>query len=266
MVEYALTKANRLRLARAFKSVERVDIGIDCVIEGQMGRAFVDDPDQATAFMIELGLFCYFAGEAGSTGGRQLMERLLPPKLLMPSSPGWIEVARALHGPWLFPVTRCRFSSAGLSMEHLDRLLHRSPFRDAVQRIGVAAAARALDDPDGFVDLSAFDSAEDFAQRGIGFCLVDGDAVIGAAYSSLICSKGIEVSIFVEPEHRHRGVATALGSALVKSSLERNLDPHWDAANTESCRLAEKLGYTRTGTYEASFLAEQSLPSGEVGA
>lgn len=55
ITELMLTKANRLELARAFRHNKRVDISIDCVIEGQMGKAFVDDPAAPTVFKITQG-------------------------------------------------------------------------------------------------------------------------------------------------------------------------------------------------------------------
>ncbi len=35
------------------------------------------------------------------------------------------------------------------------------------------------------------------------------------------------------------GMATALSARLLLRCPDRNLEPHWDAANPESCRLAE---------------------------
>jgi GNAT superfamily N-acetyltransferase len=87
----------------------------------------------------------------------------------------------------------------------------------------------------------------------MGFAVMDGDEILGAAYSSLVCSKGIEVSIYVEKKYRRQGVARALGSRLLLECLRRNLRPNWDAANPESCRLALKLGYVFTEFYEAYF-------------
>ena len=43
--------------------------------------------------------------------------------------------------------------------------------------------------------------------------------MVGAAYSSLVCSQGIEVSVYVEERHRQRGVATALCSRLLLDCL-----------------------------------------------
>ena len=55
--ELELTKPDRLHLAEAFRQSPRVDYSIDCVIEGQMGRAYVDDPARPTAWRISIGPF-----------------------------------------------------------------------------------------------------------------------------------------------------------------------------------------------------------------
>jgi len=68
MFELDLNKANRLKLAHAFRQNKRVDYSIQCVIEGQMGKAFVDQIDAPTAYAINIGPFWYFAGEARSHG------------------------------------------------------------------------------------------------------------------------------------------------------------------------------------------------------
>jgi hypothetical protein len=62
LYEYPLTKANRIRLARAFYQTPRVDLSIACVVEGQMGAVFVDNVEQPTVFKIQSGPFVYFAG------------------------------------------------------------------------------------------------------------------------------------------------------------------------------------------------------------
>ena len=41
--ELELNKANRLKLSRIFRNHKRVDFSLECVIEGQMDKAFVDD-------------------------------------------------------------------------------------------------------------------------------------------------------------------------------------------------------------------------------
>ena len=246
-----LTKTNRLRLARAFRQSPRVDYAIDCVVEGQMGRAFADDPEQPSAFGITVGPFWYFAGDAGSLGGAALLREWPAGTLLMPSPPDWIEAAQAAFPLEAMP--RYRFSAKTLAFDRLMQLFEASPCREAVTPLDAALVARLTALPDSYLEIEDFDSAEDFLQRGLGYAAVEGGRLMGVAYSSLVCSHGIEVSVYVEEPYRQRGVATALASRLLLEGLRLGLRPNWDAANPESGKLALKLGYTAVGDYEAYY-------------
>jgi hypothetical protein len=85
--ELELTKANRLKLARAFRNNKRVDFSIDCAIEGQLGKAFVDDLDHPAAYRITIGPFWYFAGDAHSPWGVEMLKNFPAYNLFMPSPP-----------------------------------------------------------------------------------------------------------------------------------------------------------------------------------
>lgn len=248
-----LTRANRLRIGRAFRFNRRVDMSINCVVEGQMGAAFVDDPEHPSAFRITVGPFWYFAGDAEVPAARQMMSQFPTYNLLMPSPGKWSDLAKELFGERLRINTRHQFSGTSLSAEHLLALRKGSGWMSRVVAIDAALAARLANQPDSYFDYSDFESAEDFAARGLGFCALDGDTVMGVAYSSLVCSRGIEISIFVNEAFRRRGVATALAASLVLSSLELGLEANWDAANPESAQLATKLGYTAVGPYDAYY-------------
>jgi GNAT superfamily N-acetyltransferase len=256
VIDYPLDKSNRVRLARAFKQVRRVDLSIDCVLEGQMGKAAVDRLEQPTVFMIQTGPFCYFAGDSHSPAAVEILQAFPHHTFLMPSTPGWIEAARALYGERLEVFPRTSFSANALSLDHLSFLITRSRYAETVEPIDLSLAECLRQNPDSWIDISLFDSAQDFMERGVGFCIRRDEHLIGAAYSSLVCSRGIEVSIYVEPAHRRKGMATALACRLLGRCLEQGMEPHWDAANIESCDLAEKLGYTRSGTYAAYFIRE----------
>jgi GNAT superfamily N-acetyltransferase len=255
LADYPLTKAHRLALARAFRDHRRVDLSLDCVVEGQMGQAFTDDPEEPAVFQIQVGPFCYLAGDPRHPAGQALLKTLSPESLLMPSSPGWVEAAREVHGDRLEAFPRTSYSADRLSPSRLEGLLSRSRYAGQLERIDAALAAQVRQAPGHFVDLTSFDSAEDFVERGLGYCVRAAGQVVGAAYTSLVCSRGMEVSIYVEPAHRRRGLATALASQLVLDCLAIKVEPHWDAANIESCDLAEKLGYVRLGSYLAHYLS-----------
>jgi len=253
--ELELNKVNRLKLAQAFYNHKRVDMSIECVIEGQMGKAFVDNPAHPTAYRITLGPFWYFAGEARSAGGRQMMQGFPAYSLLMPSPDAWLAVAREVYGDHLRPFTRYSFSSAELAAEHLTRLLSCSKYRERIVPISADMVTQLVGQPESYLELSDFDSVNDFVERGLGFTILDDGKVMGVAYSSLVCSHGIEVSLYVEEPYRRQGVATALGSTLLLECMRHNLRPNWDAANPESCKLAKKLGYVFVEAYEAHYHA-----------
>jgi GNAT superfamily N-acetyltransferase len=218
-----------------------------------MGTAFVDDAQDPSVFMIKIGPFTYFAGDVNSPGGQNMVANLSSYSYLMAAAPGWFDVILAQYGERLMPIERYSYASSSVDVAHLDQLCQTSPFRDEVKRMDAAFAA-SLWGQRHFIDFSDFESPEDWETRGIGFYLERQGDVVGAAYSSLVFSQGIEVSIFVQPDYRQQGLATALGAFLVKWCLAHNWDAHWDAANVMSCRLAEKLGYTPLGAYQAYYL------------
>lgn len=251
--EYPLTKANRLRLARAFRNVPRVDISIECVLEAQMGKAFVDDPTVPTAFHIQVGPFHYYAGDALGKGGQEMLGDFQPYNLFMSASEGWLEAGQKMYGERLVGIDRYSFSSECLSLERIQQFRRGNIASSAIKQIDQALLAQTWG-RDHFIDVSDFESPDDFIERGIGYYAEKDGEIIGAAYSSLICSTGIEVSLFVSEEHRRQGVATVLSAHLLEWCLQNNMDAHWDAANPESCKLAEKLGYIPTGSYQAYYL------------
>lgn len=250
---YDLTPAHRLVLARAFRACPRVDTAIDCAIEGQLGRALVDDVERPTTFAITVGPFWYFAGEPAGPSGLEILSELPAFGLMMPSTQGWRESAEALFGSTMRVFPRYRFSAAALSIPHLEGLLTASPHRHQVLPIDAALAGRLSSGNEPLLDLADFASVADFLERSFGFTLLDGERPMGLAYASLVCSHSLEVSVFVDERYRRRGVATAVSAALLLESLARGLRPNWDAANPESCALAERLGFVSTGSYEACY-------------
>lgn len=253
ITEYPLSKANRIQLARAFRNVPHVDLSIKCVIEGQMGKAYVDDLQTPSAYKIQVGPFFYFAGDASGEGGQEMVQNVQPWTLFMPSSEGWLEAGKRIYGERLIAFDRYSFSSECLSVELLEKLSQESEFSKDVKQIDLTLATEVWGQDDS-LDISDFESPSDFIERGIGYYVEKSGKIIGCAYSSLVCSKGIEVSIFVSEKYRRQGIATTLAARLLKWCLQNNMDPHWDAANPESCILAEKLGYLSKGMYQAYFL------------
>jgi GNAT superfamily N-acetyltransferase len=227
-----------------------VDIAIECAIEGRDVSVLVDDLQEPSVVLVEAsGLLCYFAGDAQHPEAHNAVRQLVGPRIVMPSPEPWIELLYDVHGEMVLVTDRYQFSSESLSYDRLASVVERSPIRHLLRKIEPAmlSSSRGL--------LGGGRIATDLDTADLGFCAIEGENLLGVAYPSLAHKAAIEVSIFVAPEHRRRGIATLLGAKLAKRALERGLDPHWDAANPVSCRLALKLGYKFIGSYEAHSLA-----------
>lgn len=254
--EYPLTKANRIRLACAFHDVPRVDLSIDCVIEAQMGKAFVDDLDAPTVFKIQSGPFFYLAGDVQTQGALEMLRSIQTYTLFMPSGQGWLLAAKDLFGRRLQLQDRYSFSSSHLDAAKIASMWQGSSWCNHLHRMDGDFAAQIWGQ-DHFIDLSDYDSPEDFGERGLGYYASDeATDIVGAAFASLVCSRGGEISIYVVEAQRRSGLATALAARLLHHCLDQHIDPHWDAANPASCKLALKLGYLPSSSYEAYYLAD----------
>ncbi len=65
---------------------------------------------------------------------------------------------------------------------------------------------------------------------------------------------GIEIEVATNYNHRRKGLATIVSAALILDCLEKEIYPNWDAANTTSAKLAEKLGYVFDKAYDTYFV------------
>jgi GNAT superfamily N-acetyltransferase len=74
---------------------------------------------------------------------------------------------------------------------------------------------------------------------------------VAAASAAAIGGGKAEFEIQTHPQFRRRGLARAVGAALILACLERGLEPCWDAANASSSALARQLGFRSKGTYDA---------------
>lgn len=223
------------------------------ILEGSHGDALVDDsanPKVAFLVLPKLQLMI-LGGDAEQPGMVRLLKELPHPTALMFAAPGWQElVADTLEGS-LIHITRYAFTSEKLSRSHLQRLRAALPEGFRLAQMDLALAKQLKQEKSEFSEdhLVNFDSPEDFFQRGFGYCILQGEQIVCAATTFVVCRRGVEIQINTREPQRRKGLASAAAAALILHSLERGLDPNWDAASPISARLAEKLGYTPQGEY-----------------
>ncbi len=87
--------------------------------------------------------------------------------------------------------------------------------------------------------------AEHFLDRGVGFSLFYNDKLASTAYSAYIHDHYLELGIETIEEYRGKGLAQYACSALIDYCLQNNFEPVWACRleNTNSCKLAQKLGF-----------------------
>lgn len=167
---------------------------------------------------------------------------------IVPSSEKWDRHLTAHFGEKLTTYPRTSFDSASLKLAHLRSLKSELPVGLTI----VPIDETHVRNQGGMLYqdlLSRFFTQADFLQQGAGFCLLEDEKMIGfAAANYPIRNQVLEVYIRVDynddPIHRNKGLGTQLGVTLLEYCLENGLDPHWDAANEISVRLALRLGYT----------------------
>jgi RimJ/RimL family protein N-acetyltransferase len=236
--------------------IPRVDLTVECVLDETMCSAQVDDPNNPKSLCIQMQVFWYFAGDPCTEWARKKIAQIPTYDFIMPSAAGWLEEIGKLYAERLQPYTRFSFSAESLSRDHLAALWDASPHKGMIRELDAESIEKLTSSEDNAFGIEAFASVEDFLNRGFGFVAKRNEQVVGHAYSTLLSRKGMEVSIWVAERQRQRGMATALASRLLLESLDRGLEPHWDAANSESVKLAKKLGYNFSGTYDAYYLVQ----------
>lgn len=218
-----------------------------------MGRAFADA--QARCAQIVVGDLCCFAGDAAAPGAAELAAHVpadhpSPSLLMVPHDAAWDARIEAACGARAVRITRWRLRADTLARSAL-RPLAAPPAGYRLRRFDGALYREALKAEWSRDFAALYRDEADYLARGLGVAaLLEGELVAGAS-SYFSYDGGIEIQIQTREDHQRRGLARCCGAALCLLCLERGLEPDWDAANLESCRVALRLGYRDGGSYEA---------------
>ena len=217
-----------------------------------MGEALADHLEQPRLARLICGDVVIYGGDACHTLAPALVETMPTDKGIWPVSHDWEALIRRIHGRQIVSMTRYAFGSEALDPGRLRNLSHSRPSAYRVAGVDLALAQRITTDPALISGnhYGAFDSLQDVARYGLGFCILLGDQIVSCATTYAASSQGIEVQINTHPLHQRRGLATIVAAHLILESLHLGLEPHWDAANAASAKLAQRLGYMPAGTYE----------------
>ena len=216
------------------------------------GKIYVTDPEAPRSAMAFAAEFAFLAGEPD----RELAA-FKPAGLvgLVPADARWEALITELW-PDVEPWPRYAIKKDTVfDRQKLEGFAAALPAGYELRRFNDEIYDMCLQD-DQFEDcVSHFESKTQFFELGRGFAVLKDGALVSAASSYSVYREGIEIEIDTVEEERRKGLATAAAAALILSCLDDGLYPSWDAANTESVGLAEKLGYAFSHEYACYWLS-----------
>jgi GNAT superfamily N-acetyltransferase len=216
-------------------------------LQGHMGTIVLDNEKNPASAMIELGDFCFFAGQPNTA----LFHGIEAGKLLIPKDSTWEALIEDFFDKRINKIFRYA--------------IKKEP--DVFDKAKLASYIHALDDcyelrmidkevydlarkETWSVDLcSQFKDYADYQRRALGVSILHNGELVAGASPYAVYDNGIEIEIDTRPDYRGKGLATVCGAKLILECLERNIYPSWDAHDLRSVALAEKLGYHLSHPY-----------------
>ncbi len=191
------------------------------------------------------------AGDPTSVDAPSLVAEITLPRIFVDCS-AWHELIRARHeGCEVELVRRTQFSLDELDDEQL-RANRQVPRGVRIVPLDAALLQTALAQLSADLLIEAMVQTPEIfiSSGGFGFAVVHEDRVLAAATSAIISASHIEIQTNTAREYQRRGLATAVGAAIVLESRVRGLEPGWATASPASEGLARKLGFRPAREYE----------------
>jgi GNAT superfamily N-acetyltransferase len=254
-----ITSVGRKRLAPLFANHHHLRPDIDAVLQGYCGSALANSEHDPCVAQLAIGLITFFGGDPTYPLARALVEQLSGEKIIIVADESWRALVHHVHGDRITSAPRLSYSAQSLNLDHLRQLSARVPEGFGLQRITPELAQRIGVEVDAdLMHPEVFPSPADFVAHGIGFCALSGDQLVCGATSAARCDTAIEIQINTHPSYQQRGLATAVGAALVAYCLEQGLYPDWETGtdNVPSQHLAQRLGYVPGSPYEWLVLSD----------
>lgn len=226
---------------------------IDSCLGNIMGDVYVDDAKIPRSASAVLGDFAFLSGDLC----RELADIKTYAKrdfvIVVPQNEAWARLIEKVHGSRAKRVIRYAFRKEpdafdeeqlqevvrSLSDEFMIRLID----EDLYYACKEEAWSRDL--------VLQYADYERYKRLGIGVVILKDGLLVSGASSYSTYAGGIEIEIDTRKEYRRRGLAYTCGAALILACRKRNLYPSWDAQNTWSAALAQKLGYRFEREYVA---------------
>lgn len=216
-------------------------------LQGHMGKMTLNNERNPSSAMIEIGEFCFFAGQPNAA----LLQDLKGEKLLIPKDEYWETLIERTFGTQINKITRYAIKKERDIFDKARLITFINALDDCYElRVIDKKAYEQARKEAWSVDLcSQFKDYTDYQCRAFGAAIFYNGELVAGASPYAVYNDGIEIEIDTKPDFRGKGLATVCGAKLILECLARGIYPSWDAHDLRSVALAEKLGYHLSHPY-----------------
>lgn len=241
---------SRAALEALFRDHTLLRAVIEAVLEGRGGRVLTLRSDAPRAALLDFGCYRVPGGDPSSQEARDLLSALVGPcEIVVPNVDGWRERIDSVFGARVRDRSMQSFVPGPDLKARTMVLSNDLPDEYTLRRLDADSAAMAGPElsPNGVAVLGG---PARFAECGFGWGLFIDSVLACAATSYAVSRRYVEVAIATHHAHQRRGLAACAASAMIEEALGRGLEPHWNAHNPISKRLARRLGFVDAGLCE----------------
>ena len=224
-------------------------------------EGYVDDFEKPDVIMFMCQQWaCYLAGNSRSEKIKEFLTKIPEKTVIHVPSQEW-EASFKSQWPYTGYIIRTDLSTQNLSLQKVQQLLTPLPEGFQLRKMDIEVAQQILKQnlADQWVNLiDLLGGPEKFVEEVVGYCIQqkEDDKIVSLVLgfnTSIPLTHSVELDIITHPDYRGRGFATIISAKLIEELLKEKIEPHWDAANPLSVKLAMKLGYTDPNPYKCYY-------------
>lgn len=212
------------------------------VLDGMIGTAYVDDILNPKISFLTVRSYCFISGNIDKFKLKDIIDENFKDYILIPCD----NLAKKIEEIYKNNVIKSyRYSIKKNPIFNISKLKKMSnSLENNFEIIKIDKYISERIKKENFITIT-----DDYEKYGIGFCCINNNDIIGVASSNIFYKDGIEVNIKVKEQYRRKGIATAMASKLILECISQKKKISWDAANINSVKLAEKLGFKYDSKY-----------------
>ncbi len=222
-----------------------------------LGNLWVDRTQSPTILLYSH--FHILAGIPESPNIDEILTKIPEKHFIIAPNNSWVPKLEEFwkkKGGKLHSIPRTQMDPIYTNLGHIRELINQLPPSYSISEIDLESAQIINTEQDNYL-IRNFGSVDNFLEEGAGFCIKEGNTLASTATAFVPFREKLEFQVITQPQYRRKGLATVVSAKLIEFCLERGITPCWDAANEESIKLAEKLGYSNPEHWFAYAWAKQ---------